>query len=171
MTSVNWIGRPTPGILTQLIAPVQAAVPAQGAARVNTYNVVSIATGLVVYTYQAPAPVAWVGMDFANFNHVLVTPPTPVAPPPTWLITALAFRLRFTIAEQAAIYAAAVTDHTVAAFMGGLDSLIAAKVAINLADTTSVEYTAVNYLASTSVITAARANAVLTTPAAGNELP
>jgi hypothetical protein len=48
----------------------------------NTYDVIRIADGVKVYEYRADAPIEWGGMEFANYNHVLVATDTASSPAP-----------------------------------------------------------------------------------------
>lgn len=78
----------------------------------SIYAVIRKADQKEVYRYNADAPVAWGGMEFATHDHVLqADPPVPPAPPtPEVRITKFAFRSRFSQAEKVGIEIAALDD-------------------------------------------------------------
>ena len=88
-------------------------------------------------------------------------------PPPvyTWIITKLSMISRFTNAEYVGILSAKKTDVTVEAWY---DAFYAAS-QVNLKDQRCID--GVNFLVSKNLLTQARANQILTTPAAQNEIP
>lgn len=76
----------------------------------NTYDVISKATGGKVYEYRADAPIEWGGMEFAGFDHVLVASDAgtaPAAPAPVYggrrELTKLEFRALFSESEKQAV--------------------------------------------------------------------
>lgn len=86
-------------------------------------------------------------------------------PNPTWVITKLSMISRFTNAEYVGILSAKKTDVTVEAWY---DAFYAAS-QVNLQDKRCIE--GVNFLVSKNLLTQARADEILTTPAAQNEVP
>ena len=91
----------------------------------------------------------------------------PVIPSPrvNWIITKLAMISRFTNAEYVGILSATKTDVTVQAWY---DAFYAAS-QIDLKDQRTID--GVNFLVTKNLLTQARADEILTTPAAQNEVP
>lgn len=85
--------------------------------------------------------------------------------PPTWIITKLALRNRFTLAEMTAILSAAQINYTLQAIQG--NQAVATFIDLSRSDTQA----GVMYLVSLGLITAARANTILTTPPVASEMP
>lgn len=86
-------------------------------------------------------------------------------PPSTWIITKLSMISRFTNAEYVGILSAKKTDVTVEAWY---DAFYAAS-QINLRDPRCID--GVNFLVSKNLLTQARADEILTTPAKSDEIP
>lgn len=86
-------------------------------------------------------------------------------PPSTWVITKLSMISRFTNAEYVGILSATKTDVTVQAWY---DAFYAAS-QINLRDKRCID--GVNFLVSKNLLTQARADEILNTPAQPNETP
>ena len=74
----------------------------------KTFEVRRISDGAVMTRYDAPDRIEWQGYEFANFDHIDVTIPQPMAPRITVYggrrkLTKLEFRALLTPAEQQAI--------------------------------------------------------------------
>lgn len=89
----------------------------------------------------------------------------PDPPTYTWIITKLSMISRFTNAEYVGILSATKTDVTVQAWY---DAFYAAT-NVNLQDQRTID--GVNFLVTKNLLTQARADEILTTPAASNEIP
>lgn len=90
--------------------------------------------------------------------------PDPV-PPPTWVITKVAMISRFTPQEYVGIVSATKTDAEVQAWY----DLFQAASKVDLKDQRTVA--GINALVPKNLITQARADTILTTPAQPNEIP
>lgn len=97
-------------------------------------------------------------------GHYREVPKVELPPIPTWVITKLAMISRFTNAEYVGILSAQKTDVTVQAWY---DAFYAAT-NVNLKDQRCID--GVNFLVSKNLLTQARADEILTTPAAPGEM-
>ncbi len=120
------------------------------------------------YTCVERAAGSAVGPGYTTTDNVTFTAPPPVVPPPVWKITRYAMLARFTPQEAIALKVAAqgtgVTPATVAYY---LDALNAANY-VDLQDPATISM--IDALVSAALLTQARATAILTTPAAANEM-
>jgi len=101
--------------------------------------------------------------NYPGHYRKIVIPSSP--PLPTWIITKLSMISRFTNAEYVGILSAKKTDVTVEAWY---DAFYAAS-QVNLKDQRTID--GVNFLVSKNLLTQVRADEILTTPAAQNEVP
>ena len=108
-------------------------------------------------TNVSPQP----GPTWTYENGVFAPPPPP--PPLPNVITKVAFRFRFTDAEYAGILAAAKTDVEVQAWY----DLFQAASKVDLKDQRTID--GINLLVGKNLLTADRANTILTTPAQPGE--
>ena len=101
----------------------------------------------------------------ANYpgHYRLVGPEPP--PPPTWIITKVAMISRFTPQEYVGVVGATKTDVEVQAWY----DLFQAASRVDLQDQRTVA--GINALVPKNLITQARADTILTTPAQPNEIP
>lgn len=97
-------------------------------------------------------------------NHYRLVGPEP-APPPTWVITKVAMISRFTPEEYVGIVGATKTDVEVQAWY----DLFQAASVVDLQDPRTIA--GINSLATKNLITEARAEEILTTPARDSERP
>lgn len=97
-------------------------------------------------------------------GHYRLVGPEP-APPPTWVITKVAMISRFTPEEYVGIVGATKTDVEVQAWY----DLFQAASVVDLQDPRTIA--GINSLATKKLITEARAEEILTTPAQPNERP
>ena len=141
------------------------------------FRVIRKADQVERYRYDAPAPVEWVGMEFATHDHIEEVPPPepPPPPPPARHITKLAFRNRFTQAEKVAIEiasldnpAASMQQRALAATLRAnqLDVQAAQFIDLNRADTRA----GVQALEQYGLIAAGRAAQILDTEPSEGEL-
>lgn len=98
-------------------------------------------------------------------GHYREVPFVQPAPIPTWIITKLSMISRFTNAEYVGILSAQKTDVTVQAWY---DAFYAAT-NVNLQDQRTID--GLKFLVGKNLLTQARADEILTTPAAQNEVP
>lgn len=109
-----------------------------------------------------PSQIAQIGWGYDGTNFI--PPPPEPPPPPVFVITKVAFVSRFTSAEYVGIVTAANSDPTVQAWY---DMLFIAN-SIDLEDQRTID--GVNFMVSKNLLTAARANEILTTPALPSEM-
>lgn len=130
-----------------------------------------IENGVVVATQQTnrSLPPEWIeipesaGVGYVEQPDGSFLPPEPAAPETK--ITRLAFRNRFTLSEKIAVETAAESDAAIRVMLK--DQEAATYIDLSRQDTID----GVNYLASQNLITAARAEEVLTAPIQPHEVP
>ena len=124
--------------------------------------VATLPWGLNSSGYQIDPTLQTVTVDGTITGYTLVNPSS--AQQINWGIKTIAFRRRFSMPEQTAIYTLAQTDSLVKAYVEGLNAEIAAWSGFDLSDTSTVEYQGVQYLVSKNAITSTSATTILTTP-------
>jgi hypothetical protein len=105
---------------------------------------------------------AQIGWTYDGINFIR---PPYLAPTLTWIITKVAFVSRFTSAEYVGVVTAANSDPSVQAWY---DLLFIAN-NIDLEDQRTVD--GINFMVSKNLLTAERANEILTTPSFPSERP
>lgn len=105
----------------------------------------------------------WFVEENYSGHYKLVGPEPP--PPPTWVITKVALRFRFTDAEYTAILAAAKTDVEVQMWYDTFNMVSS----FDLQNQRTID--GINNLVSKNLLTQARADTILKTPAQPQEIP